>query len=93
MILNCTKHLFKKAYQDIDLPKCDDGRIKNQKTTTYYASILKEKSNKGLNKTGIATLLMDVVNNTPLEMEEPLHNTFLQYEKLIGIIEQKLLNC
>ena len=87
------EHLFKKAYQDIDLPKCDDGRIKNQKTTTYYANILKEKSNKGLNKTGIATLLMDVVNNTPLEMEEPLRNTFLQYEKLIDIIEQKSLNC
>lgn len=83
-------HLFTKAYPDIDVTKYDNSKLESQKTVRHYTDILKETSTQvTLNKTGIATLLMDTITETPPELEEPLLKTVKLYEKLVCIIEEK----
>ena len=87
------EYLFKKAHPDTDVANHGDDVLANQKTVNYYSNILRKKpSEYNLNKPVIASLLMNVINNTPPELEEPLRNTMKRYEKLVGIIEAKASN-
>ena len=79
---------FKRAYSDISVPDNYKDELKNQKTAKYYTSLLNSNPSH-LNKTGIASILMDMIKNPPSDIEASLCNTMKKYEELVRIIEKK----
>ena len=83
--------LFKSAYSDVNVPDNYKDELKGQKTTKYYTNLLNPNSSH-LNKTGIASILMNMIKNPPSNIEASLCNTMKKYEKLVRIIERKTRN-
>ncbi len=80
--------LFKRVYPDITVPDTFNDELKNQKTAKYYTNLLNPNSSH-LNKTGIASILMDMIKNPPSNIETSLCNTMEKYEKLVSLIVKK----